>query len=85
MVEASPYGLHGGIDQTQIAPSWRRVEMREDPRGRKLAPPSTIGWPNDLNLNQASLLAFVNDVGDWSEAQTELAEMVGIDGRRVGR
>ena len=38
--------------------------------------------PLDLNLNQASLLAFVNDFGDSN--QTELAEMVGVGRASIG-
>ena len=65
------------IDQTQIAPSWRRVEIALIHGARKLAAAFDYRLAEiDLNLNQASLLAFVNDFGDSN--QTELAEMVGI-------
>ena len=65
------------VEQTQTAPSWRRVEIAMINGARKLAAAFDHRLAEiDLNLNQASLLAFVNDFGDSN--QTELAEMVGI-------
>lgn len=65
------------VDQTRTAPSWRRVEIALINGARKMAAAFDHRLAQiDLNLNQASLLAFVNDFGDSN--QTELAEMVGI-------
>ena len=65
------------VEQAQTAPSWRRVEIAMINGARKLAAAFDHRLAAiDLNLNQASLLAFVNDFGDSN--QTELAEMVGI-------
>ncbi len=71
------------VDQTHAAPSWRRVEIALIAGARKVAAAFDHRLaPIDLNLNQASLLAFVNDFGESS--QTELAEMVGIGRASIG-
>ena len=74
----APYVLPmATIDQARTAPSWRRVEIALIAGARKVAAAFDHRLAAiDLNLNQASLLAFVNDFGDSN--QTELAEMVGI-------
>lgn len=65
------------IDQARTAPSWRRVEVALIAGARKVAAAFDHRLAQiDLNLNQATLLAFVNDFGESN--QTELAEMVGI-------
>ena len=65
------------VDQPRTAPSWRRVEIALIATARRLRSAFDLRLAEiDLNLNQASLLAFVNDFGDAN--QTELAEMVGV-------
>ncbi len=65
------------------APSWRRVEVGliETARRLRAAFDARLA-PLDLNLSQASLLAFVTDFGDRS--QTALAEMVGLGRAATG-
>ena len=71
------------IEQPRTAPSWRRVEIALIAGARKVAAAFDHRLAQiDLNLNQASLLAFVNDFGESN--QTELAEMVGIGRASIG-
>ena len=71
------------VDHVRTAPSWRRVEIALIAGARKVAAAFDHRLTQiDLNLNQASLLAFVNDFGERS--QTELAEMVGIGRASIG-
>ncbi|MEO0491862.1 MAG: MarR family transcriptional regulator [Actinomycetota bacterium] len=61
----------------RTAPSWRRVEIALIDTARRLRSAFDHRLAElDLNLNQASLLAFVNDFGGTN--QTELAELVGV-------
>ena len=65
------------VEQVRNAPSWRRVEIALIHTARRLRSAFDHRLTElDLNLNQASLLAFVNDFGGTN--QTELAEMVGV-------
>ncbi|MGB0616405.1 MAG: MarR family winged helix-turn-helix transcriptional regulator [Acidimicrobiales bacterium] len=65
------------VDQVSSAPSWRRVEIALIHTARRLRSAFDHRLTElDLNLNQASLLAFVNDFGGTN--QTALAEMVGV-------
>ena len=65
------------VERAQAAPSWRRVEIALIHTARRLRSAFDLRLAElDLNLNQASLLAFVNDFGGTN--QTELAEMVGV-------
>ena len=65
------------VEQVRNAPSWRRVEIALIHTARRLRSAFDLRLAElDLNLNQASLLAFVNDFGGTN--QTELAEMVGV-------
>lgn len=65
------------VEQARSAPSWRRVEIALIHTARRLRNAFDHRLAElDLNLNQASLLAFVNDFGGTN--QTELAEMVGV-------
>ena len=71
------------VEQVRSAPSWRRVEIALIAGARKVAAAFDHRLAQiDLNLNQASLLAFINDFGERS--QTELAEMVGIGRASIG-
>jgi len=71
------------LDQPRTAPNWRRVEIALIAGARKVAAAFDHRLAAiDLNLNQASLMAFVNDFG--ASNQTELAEMVGIGRAAVG-
>ena len=71
------------VDRARTAPSWRRVEIALIAGAHKVAAAFDHRLaPLDLSLNQASLLAFVNDFGDSN--QTELAEMVGIGRASIG-
>lgn len=64
-------------DHFRSAPSWRRVEIALIDTARRLRNAFDHRLAElDLNLNQASLLAFVNDFGGTN--QTELAELVGV-------
>ena len=66
-------------DHSRSVPSWRRVEIALIGTARRLRNAFDHRLAElDLNLNQASLLAFVNDFRGTN--QTELAELV-----RVGR
>lgn len=65
------------------APSWRRVEIALIFTARRLRNAFDIRLaPLDLNLNQASLLAYVADFGDCN--QTRLAELVGVGRAAAG-
>ncbi len=65
------------VDHSRSAPSWRRVEIALIDTARRLRNAFDHRLAElDLNLNQASLLAFVNDFGGTN--QTELAELVGV-------
>ena len=64
-------------DHSRSVPSWRRVEIALIGTARRLRNAFDHRLAElDLNLNQASLLAFVNDFGGTN--QTELAELVGV-------
>jgi MarR family transcriptional regulator, transcriptional regulator for hemolysin len=64
-------------------PSWRRFEIAIIGTARRLNTAfNDRVEPLDLNLNQASLLAFVVDFGD--STQTALAEMVGLGRAATG-
>ena len=64
-------------------PSWRRFEIAIIGTARRLNTAfNDRVEPLDLNLNQASLLAFVVDFGD--STQTALADMVGLGRAATG-
>jgi len=64
-------------------PSWRRFEIAIIGTARRLNTVFNTRIESlDLNLNQASLLAFVVDFGD--STQTALAEMIGIGRAATG-
>ncbi len=64
-------------------PSWRRFEIAIIGTARRLNNVFNARVESlDLNLNQASLLAFVVDFGD--STQTALAEMVGLGRAATG-
>jgi len=64
-------------------PSWRRFEIAIIGTARRLrAAFDERLEPLDLNLNQASLLAYVADFGE--STQTELAEMVDLGRAAIG-
>jgi len=65
------------VDHSRSAPSWRRVEIALIDTARRLRNAFDHRLTVlDLNLNQASLLAYVNDFGESN--QTEIAEIVGV-------
>ncbi len=68
---------------TAATPSWRRFEIAIIGTARRLRTAFDRRLePLDLNLNQASLLAYVVDFGD--STQTALAEMVGLGRAAAG-
>jgi MarR family transcriptional regulator for hemolysin len=74
-----------GAPTTDIrtVPSWRRVEIALIDTARRVRTAFDVRLaPLDLNLNQASLLAFVADFGDCN--QTRLAELVGVGRAAAG-
>ena len=79
-----PYGPHDVRRSLPHALSWRRVEIALIDTAWRLRNAFDHRLAElDLNLNQASLLAFVNDFGGTN--QTELAELSGSVGRRAAR
>ncbi len=76
MTTASPPSL-------SETPSWRRFEIAIIGTARRLTAVFNARVESlDLNLNQASLLAFVTDFGD--STQTALAEMIGLGRAATG-
>jgi DNA-binding MarR family transcriptional regulator len=68
---------------TAETPSWRRFEIAIIGTARRLNNVFNARVESlDLNLNQASLLAFVVDFGD--STQTALAEMIGLGRAATG-
>lgn len=67
----------------RATPSWRRVEIALIHTARRVRNAFDVRLaPLDLNLNQASLLAYVADFGECN--QTRLAELVGVGRAAAG-
>ncbi len=70
-------------ESARATPSWRRFEIAIIGTARRLRSAFDQRLePLDLNLNQASLLAYVADFGE--STQTELAEMVDLGRAAIG-
>ena len=72
-------------DHSRSAPSWRRVEIALIDTARRLRNAFDHRLAElDLNLNQASLLAFVNDFGGTNQTDPdEFGELLSAYSRPV--